>query len=94
MNYLDSLHLFDVEGLFDTLETSPGVPYEPCEPPDRPGSVDEVLQSRPDLTRKQAWELLKAVGDVPDYGLSRDVVRACAIDLYGDAGIAYADVIT
>jgi hypothetical protein len=49
-------------------------------------SIDDILDIRPDLTRKQAWELLKAVGDVPGY--DHEVIRACALDLYGDAGTA------
>jgi hypothetical protein len=53
-------------------------------------SVDDILDIRPDLGRKQAWELLKAVRGRDDtcQGILRDEVLAVARELYGDASTA------
>jgi hypothetical protein len=52
-------------------------------------SVDDVLRLRPDLTAKQAWEVLKAVSDSYDVGqgISRYTIRGFARDLYGEFGV-------
>ena len=45
----------------------------------------DVLEMRPDLTRRQAWEVLKAAmdGHDADVGGSWPVIREYALDLYG-----------
>ncbi len=45
----------------------------------------DVLELRPDLTREQAWEVLKAVQNGYDvgHGISGYTVHAFARDLYG-----------
>ncbi len=50
-------------------------------------SVDDVQDVRPDLTAKQAWEVLKRVRSSHDasLGVSWETLEWAALDLFGDA---------